>query len=90
MTKPQNPFFHIFNHLHQTGKQLILTSDRAPVLRQGMEEMCIRDSLRRFRERNLFLRGLVPLIGYQTDSVYYNRDKRFAGESKYPFRKRCV
>lgn len=38
----------------------------------------------RFRERNLFLRGLVPLIGYQTDSVYYNRDKRFAGESKYP------
>ena len=39
------------------------------------------------RERNLFLRGLVPLIGYQTDSVYYNRDKRFAGESKYPFRK---
>ncbi len=41
----------------------------------------------RFRERNLFLRGLVPLIGYQTDSVYYNRDKRFAGESKYPFRK---
>ena len=41
----------------------------------------------RFRERNLFLRGLVPSIGYQTDSVYYNRDKRFAGESKYPFRK---
>ena len=41
----------------------------------------------RFRERNLFLRGLVPLIGYQTDSVYYKRDKRFAGESKYPFRK---
>ena len=31
-------FFHIFNHLHQNGKQLILTSDRAPVLLQGMEE----------------------------------------------------
>lgn len=40
-----------------------------------------------FRERNLFLRGLVPLVGYQTTSVYYNRDKRFAGESKYPFKK---
>ena len=34
----QNNFFHIFNHLHQNGKQLILTSDRAPVLLQGMEE----------------------------------------------------
>lgn len=41
----------------------------------------------RFRERNLYLRGLVPLVGYQTTSVYYNRDKRFAGESKYPFKK---
>ena len=38
MTKTQNTFFHIFNHLHQNGKQLILTSDRAPVLLQGMEE----------------------------------------------------
>ena len=37
-TATQNTFFHIFNHLHQNGKQLILTSDRAPVLLQGMEE----------------------------------------------------
>ena len=37
MTKTQNTFFHIFNHLHQNGKQLILTSDRAPVMLQGME-----------------------------------------------------
>ena len=41
----------------------------------------------RFRERNLYLRGMVPLIGYRTACVYYNRDKRFAGESKYPLRK---
>ena len=40
-----------------------------------------------FRERNLFLRGLVPLIGYKTDCVYYDRAERFAGESKYPLRK---
>lgn len=40
-----------------------------------------------FRERNLYLRGLVPLIGYQAACIYYNRDKRFAGESKYPFKK---
>lgn len=38
LSKTQNTFFHIFNHLHQNGKQLILTSDRAPVLLQGMEE----------------------------------------------------
>jgi chromosomal replication initiator protein len=35
--KTQNIFFHIFNHLHQTGKQLILTSDRSPVDLQGMD-----------------------------------------------------
>lgn len=48
---------------------------------RAIQQLC------RFRERNLYLRGLVPLIGYQTACVYYNRDKRFAGESKYPFKK---
>ena len=38
LSKTQNTFFHIFNHLHQNGKQLILTSDRAPLMLQGMEE----------------------------------------------------
>ena len=41
VTKTQNTFFHIFNHLHQNGKQLILTSDRSPVLLQGVEERLI-------------------------------------------------
>ncbi len=36
--KTQDVFFHIFNHLHQSGKQLILTSDKAPVEMQGMEQ----------------------------------------------------
>ncbi len=36
--KTQDVFFHVFNHLHQTGKQLILTSDKAPVDLQGMEQ----------------------------------------------------
>ena len=40
-----------------------------------------------FREVNLFLRGLVPLIGFQSSSVYYERHERFAGKSKYPLRK---
>lgn len=38
LTKTQNTFFHIFNHLHQNGKQLIMTSDRPPVMLQGMED----------------------------------------------------
>lgn len=40
-----------------------------------------------FPERNLFLRGMVCLLGYSTASVYYDRKERFAGESKYPFTK---
>lgn len=43
--------------------------------------------LLQFPERNLFLRGIVPLIGYQTDCVYYDRSKRMMGESKYPLSK---
>lgn len=40
-----------------------------------------------FGESNLFLRGIVPLIGYETDSVYYERRERAAGKSKYPLKK---
>jgi hypothetical protein len=45
------------------------------------------ESLREYNEINLFLRGIVPLIGFKTASVYYNRAERFAGISKYPLRK---
>ena len=45
------------------------------------------EGLAQFKEVNLFLRGLVPMIGYKTAVVEYNRDKRFAGESKYPLKK---
>ncbi len=41
----------------------------------------------RFKESNMYLRGMMPLIGYKTDSVYYDRKERAAGESKYPFKK---
>ena len=44
-------------------------------------------ALGEFEERNLFLRGIIPLIGYKTDYVYYDRGERFAGESKYPLKK---
>lgn len=45
------------------------------------------EGLAEFKEVNLFLRGIVPLIGYQSDVVTYERHERFAGESKYPLKK---
>ena len=45
------------------------------------------EGLSEFGEVNLFLRGIVPMIGYSWDVVYYERGERFAGESKYPLGK---
>jgi polyisoprenyl-phosphate glycosyltransferase len=45
------------------------------------------DELINYKETNLFLRGLVPLVGYKSTKVYYDRKERFAGESKYPLKK---
>ena len=45
------------------------------------------EGLAQFGEVNLFLRGIVPMIGYPSDKVYYERKERLAGESKYPFKK---
>jgi glycosyltransferase involved in cell wall biosynthesis len=43
------------------------------------------EALERYREVNVFLRALVPLLGFKTTNVYYERAPRFAGVSKYPF-----
>ncbi|MBP3392002.1 MAG: glycosyltransferase family 2 protein [Clostridia bacterium] len=40
-----------------------------------------------FKEVNLFLRGMVPLVGFKSSSVYYERKERFAGETHYPLKK---
>ena len=45
------------------------------------------DGLESFGEVNLFLRGIVPMIGYKSAEVYYKRGERLAGESKYPLKK---
>ncbi len=45
------------------------------------------DALSGFQEENMFLRGLVPLVGFKSAEVYYERGVRFAGESKYPLKK---
>jgi glycosyltransferase involved in cell wall biosynthesis len=44
-------------------------------------------ALREFSEVNLYVRGLIPQLGFRTARVYYERAERFAGESKYPVRK---
>lgn len=45
------------------------------------------DALSEYKEFNLFLRGIIPQIGFKSDCVYYERHERFAGESKYPLKK---
>jgi glycosyltransferase involved in cell wall biosynthesis len=48
------------------------------------------DALRQYPEVNLFLRGMIPLIGYRSTTVFYDRADRFAGKSKYTLRKMSV
>jgi hypothetical protein len=45
------------------------------------------NALAEFKEINLFLRGIVPMLGFRSTSLYYKRNERFAGETKYPLKK---
>ncbi|MCL2574180.1 MAG: glycosyltransferase family 2 protein [Defluviitaleaceae bacterium] len=45
------------------------------------------EALSGYKEVNLFLRGIVPMLGFESDTVYYERAERFAGETKYPLKK---
>jgi hypothetical protein len=45
------------------------------------------DCLKNYKEVNLFLRGIVPQLGFPATTVFYERNERFAGESKYPLGK---
>ncbi|WP_020059695.1 glycosyltransferase family 2 protein [Bacillus sp. 123MFChir2] len=45
------------------------------------------DEFIKYQEENLFIRGIVPLLGFKSTNVYYDRKERFAGESKYPLKK---
>lgn len=45
------------------------------------------DEFENFKEVNIFLRGMIPLVGFKSTSVYYERAERLAGESKYPLKK---
>ncbi len=72
-------FYHLMDSMGV--KTVYNHADYRLMSRRAVQQLC------QYRERNLFIRGLVPLVGYRTANVYYNRDKRFAGESKYPLRK---
>ena len=45
------------------------------------------NALEEYDETNLFLRGIIPTIGYKSDIVYYDRGERYAGKTKYPLKK---
>lgn len=45
------------------------------------------EALKQYEEVNLFLRGIIPQLGFRTENVFYERAERFAGQSKYPLRK---
>ncbi len=72
-------FYHLMQRL---GVELV--SDHADFRLMSRRALI---GLSEFKEVNLFLRGIVPMIGYKTDKVYYKRGKREAGESKYPLKK---
>ncbi len=73
-------FFYKF--LHAMGVNVIFNhADYRLMSRRALE------AFSEFTEVNLFLRGIVPLVGFSSDKVYYKRNPRFAGESKYPLKK---
>lgn len=72
-------FYHIMNAL---GAEVVFNhADYRLLSRRALE------GLAEFKEVNLFLRGLVPLVGFPSSSVYYERAERLAGESHYPLKK---
>ena len=74
---------HAFYRLMH-GLGVLTVSDHADYRLMGKKAL---EALSQFKEVNLFLRGIVPQLGYKTDIVYYERAERFAGESKYPLKK---
>ena len=68
--------------MHLLGVNIIYNhADFRMMTRRVVEE------LKKFPERNLFLRAVVPLVGFKSECVYYNRTPRLAGTTKYPLRK---
>ena len=72
-------FYRFMEHM---GVETIYNhADYRLMSQKAVMELC------RYQETNLYLRGMIPLLGYKTDIVYYERHERAAGESKYPLKK---
>ena len=72
-------FYKILNHM---GAKVIFNhADFRLMSKRALEAFSL------YKETNIFLRGMVPLIGYKSDIVTYERSERLAGESKYPLKK---
>ena len=73
---------HFYNFMKFMGVEIIFNHADCRL----MSKIAL-DALEQFDEVNLFLRGIVPQIGFKTSIAYYERNERIAGESKYPFKK---
>ena len=72
-------YYRLLDHL---GVEIVFNhSDYRLLSRRALE------AFKQFPERNLFIRGIIPQLGYPSTTVYYDRSERFAGKSKYPLRK---
>ena len=72
-------FYHMISMM---GGEIVFNhADYRLMSKRALEEMA------KYKEVNLFLRGIVPMIGFKTDVVTYERHERLAGESKYPLKK---
>ena len=72
-------FYHLMNFL---GADIVFNhSDYRLISSRVLQEFA------NFKEVNIFLRGMVPLVGFKSTSVYYERHERLAGESHYPLKK---
>jgi polyisoprenyl-phosphate glycosyltransferase len=71
-----------YRFMQKLGVQLVYNhADFRLMSKRALEE------LSRYTEINIFLRGIVPLLGFRSTKVFYDRKKRFAGQSKYPLKK---
>lgn len=78
----RNTALGFYKYMDKIGIKLVPNhADFRLMSKRALEELF------KYRESNLFLRGLVPLVGFKSTKVYYDRKERFAGESKYPLKK---
>ena len=72
-------FYRVMNMLG--AKSVYNHADFRLMSKRAMDELAL------YKETHLFLRGIMPELGFKTDCVYYSRKERMAGESKYPLKK---